>query len=218
MSQITICIGNYGAYNEGYLIDRWVDLPLSTNQLNAILKEMRKQAEALTGCPCEEFYVSDYDGIPFGYAYGHVFSELTPIHHLNLLAHVMQEHPEATQCVQDVLDTGIEAPDSVLGIAQWILHNEDIPYYSYDCPEHCDNPAEKIGYTYLMCEPWFNAMAHDGADIFFDVEGYGNMLAANLYLGENGYVDPCGEFPDEHQGNYYELYHTIAAQVPSYQV
>ena len=205
MCEISICIGNYGAYNEGHLIDRWVDLPMPEDELNAIIADMRREAEGITGTPCEEFYVSDYDGMPFGISHGGLFGELSPIHEVNMLAHVMESCPRGTEVVQDVLEAGYETPDDIVGLANWIAGADEIPYYGYDCPEWCDDAYEKIGYTYLSCEPWYISMAHDGADAFFDVAQYGEVVSQGLYLGDDGYVDASLPFPDQHALGYDEL-------------
>lgn len=197
MSEISICIGNYGAYNDGYLIDRWVDLPMDQEDLDAVLDDMQAQAEELTGCPCEEFYVSDYDGMPFGFAHGRIFGEHTPLNQLNILAMLMEQMPDECGIVQDVLDTGVEAPDDIVGLMNWILQADELPYRTYDCPEYVDSPTEKIGYTFLACEPWFATMMQEGVESYFDVEAYGDDVANDLYLGDDGYVDAACDWPDE---------------------
>ena len=46
---IKICIGNYGAYAAGRLIDRWADLPMAPDELDGLLADMRREATAERG-------------------------------------------------------------------------------------------------------------------------------------------------------------------------
>lgn len=62
---ITVCVGNYGYYNEGELHDAWITLPKTDEQIQQFLKENELQDPMH-----EEIYISDYDGIPFGLNHG----------------------------------------------------------------------------------------------------------------------------------------------------
>ena len=59
---IKVCIGNYASYAAGYLVDRWVTLPMSNDELDAAVKSVIADARAVvTGDDCEEIYISDYE-------------------------------------------------------------------------------------------------------------------------------------------------------------
>lgn len=84
---ITVCIGNYGYYNESELRDRWITLPKTDAEIQQFLTD-----NGLQDAQHEEIYISDYDGIPFGFNYGTIFSEYTDLDDLNLLAKQMELH------------------------------------------------------------------------------------------------------------------------------
>lgn len=144
MPEITICVGNYGYYDEGKLHDTWLDLPKKRSEINTFLRthQLRDRFH-------EEIYISDYDGIPFGFSYGTIFSEYTSLDDLNLLAATMQLYPNETKIVEEALSTGCDAPDSVIRLINWILQADNVPYYAYDIPDHMSSASaeEKLGYT-----------------------------------------------------------------------
>ena len=199
MSEIKVCIGCYASYNAGYLIDRWVHLPMPDDELDAILKDMGREAQHLAGdlCPAEEFYVSDYDGIPFGMSYGNVFGEYTSLHALNVLARLMELYPRECEVVEAAIDTGCDCPSSVLELMNWVVQADDIPYYSYDAPSWCTKPEEKYAASYVLSSPWWEQLCAHDVEQYFDLEAYGEAMAQYAHLGEDGYVDACQDMPDE---------------------
>ena len=200
MGGIAVCIGNYGAYNNGYLIDRWVDLPMDSGDLARLLRDM--EAENRDIGAGEEFYVSDYDGTPFGIGYGSrgPFSEHTPIESLNLLAQVMEDHPRECGIVQMALDAGCDCPESVLGLANWILQADDFPVYAYGLDPDvfsATSPEEKMGYSWAVESGLYGMLDDLGVSGFFDFEAYGERMGEDCLLGEDGYVDAALPLPRE---------------------
>lgn len=199
MCTIRVWIGNYGAYNEGYLIDQPAELPMPENELDNLVRSIQTTAERLTHTPCEEMYISDYDGIPFGMSYGRIFSEYTPVYTLNTLAQVMEKYPDNCEIVEHVLDTGCDAPDSVLGLMNWIIQADELPYYSYDAPSCATSEEEKLGWTLAQDASWYRDLIDAGVADYFDMEDYGRCQGFDMYLGDEGFVDPCVEFPSENE-------------------
>lgn len=200
MGGIAICIGNYGAYNNGYLIDRWVDLPMGSGDLARLLRKMEEENRGIGAG--EEFYVSDYDGTPFNVAYGGSgpFSECTPIESLNLLAQVMEDHPRECGIVQMALDAGCDCPESVLGLANWILQADDIPVYPYALDAdafQATTPEEKMGVSWAIGSGLYGALDDLDAVGFFDFAAYGERVGADCLLGDDGYVDLGLDMPAE---------------------
>lgn len=76
---LSVCIGNYGYYNEGYLHDTWITLPKTEAEIRDFL-HLNHLQDPLH----EEIYISDYDGIPFGAT--QLFTEFCQLEDLNLLA------------------------------------------------------------------------------------------------------------------------------------
>lgn len=122
---IDVCIGNYGYYNEGELRDAWISLPKTSEEISDFLS-----AHGLQDPEHEEIYISDYDGVPFGLT--GLFSEFTWLEDLNMLARQMEEREGAVEKVQGALDCGIDGPESVIGLMNWIEQADEIPYYAYD--------------------------------------------------------------------------------------
>ena len=121
---IDVCIGNYGYYNEGELRDAWISLPKTSEEISDFLS-----AHGLQDPEHEEIYISDYDGVPFGLT--GLFSEFTWLEDLNMLARQMEEREGAVEKVQGALDCGIDGPESVIGLMNWIEQADEIPYYAY---------------------------------------------------------------------------------------
>lgn len=202
---ITVCIGNYGYYNEGELHDAWIELPKTDEEIRDFLKENR-----LYDAMHEEIYISDYDGVPFGLS--GLFGEVTSLDDLNLLAMVMDDMPDAVETVQRAIDCGIDNPDSVLGLMNWIVQADEIPFYTYDYDgayakdqwgqtgiERC-SAEENYGYTILEGTPLMQMLESDSeAMCAFDVGRYGKICAENGYavLGDEGYVDAMQDMPRE---------------------
>lgn len=195
---ITVCIGNYGYYNEGELHDAWITLPKSEEEIQRFLSDNRLQ-DAMH----EEIYISDYDGIPFGLSYGNIFSEYTSLSDLNLLAKQMQLNPNGVHKVEEALDCGIDSPDNILGLMNWIEQANDIPYYSYDFEgiENCPNMSaeEKYGYTLAEQTGAYQILEEHDLTYHFDFAGYGRAEADDGYvdLGEDGYIVTSLEMPSE---------------------
>lgn len=76
---LSVCIGNYGYYNEGELHDTWITLPKTEAEIRDFL-----HLNQLQDSQHEEIYISDYDGIPFGTRL--LFNEFCHLEDLNLLA------------------------------------------------------------------------------------------------------------------------------------
>ena len=200
MGTIDICIGNYGSYNAGYLIDRWVSLPMEPEQLEKVLSDIQQQAEALTGGPCEEMYVSDYDGMPLGLSYGKALSEYTSIDELNLLAQLIEEMPDDAERLEAAIGCGIDEPDTVLEACNWIIQGDDIPYYGYDLDLSLfqgDSPATKMGWSCAKQNGLRALLEENEIECFFDFERYGLEMGQNCLLGEEGYVDNCQDMPSK---------------------
>lgn len=82
---LSVCIGNYGYYNEGDLRDTWITLPKTEAEIRDFLHLNRLQDPLH-----EEIYISDYDGVPFGAT--QLFTEFCHLEDLNLLAKQLEKH------------------------------------------------------------------------------------------------------------------------------
>lgn len=195
---IEVCIGNYGYYNEGELHDAWIELPKTDEEIRDFLKENR-----LYDATHEEIYISDYDGVPFGLK--DLFGEMTGLDDLNLLAMVMDEMPDGAETVQNVLDCGCDAPDSVLGLMNWIVQADEIPFYGYSVdPSQFTDLDECYGYSLIEDMGGVERLGTETIARYVDEKALGRDLAlTDVALGEDGfiYAMDCDDFDLE----YYDM-------------
>lgn len=194
MSTISVCVGSYGWYNEGELHDTWLDLPVEPSEIKPWLI-----AHRLYDRSHEETYISDFDGIPLSCSYGSTFSEYTQLEHLNVLAQLIEDHPSEAETVARFIRISGDEPDSLLGLCNYLLQADDLPVYSYDIPEWCqnDNPEAKFGYSLAQYTEWWDALGAANTQDYFDLEAYGRAQAMNCALGDDGYVDQACDYPRE---------------------
>jgi hypothetical protein len=59
---LKIYITDLAAYNSGYLVGEWVNLPIEKEELEASIKKILKQGEEVCKCGShEEFFITDYE-------------------------------------------------------------------------------------------------------------------------------------------------------------
>lgn len=185
---ITVCVGNYGYYNEGGLHDTWIELPKSPSEIKAFLRANRLQDREH-----EEIYISDYDGVPFGL--DSLFTETTRLEDLNLLAMQMQSVDYDEDAVLAYCEA-CDAPDSVFELMNLLEQADDIPFYRYE--ETGRTPRESMGLTAVAWNPELEAMLESDSSIAwaFDYEVYGESFEQQFSLSDEGYIDCCGDHPD----------------------
>ena len=76
--EMSIFITNLGKYNEGYLVGKWVRLPVPSDKLNAVLEEIGINEEY------EEYFITDFESSFVGM--GAAVGEYTSVAALNELA------------------------------------------------------------------------------------------------------------------------------------
>lgn len=216
---ITVCVGNYGYYNEGELHDAWITLPKRDQEVAQFLKDHR-----LMDAQHEEIYISEYDGIPFNTP--NLFNEYTRLEDLNLLAKQMEVRTGEVEKVKNALDCGVDGPQSLVGLMNWIEQGDDVPYRAYDY-ELADS-VDEWGQRYIdKCSPkenYGNMMLEDTelgkllkndyeANEAFDIERYGELCARcdDVELGEHGYFENQIGMPAEDYATREELQKTIGA-------
>lgn len=184
-----ICIGNYSAYNAGDLIDRWVTLPMAENDLDGILSDMQREAQRLTGEVSEEFYISDYDGVPFGE--GHLFGEYADIEHLNVLAHVMAAASYDEDAVAAWLDAN--PADTLLELANIVAQADELEVYAV--PDYGFS-SDEANYGYMWAEETGLAKQLEdmNCESYFDYEAYGRDT--DDYIGGGYYIPFNANGPD----------------------
>lgn len=199
---IEVCVGNAGYYAESELRDCWIKLPVDPVTIHPWLVE-----HGLYDSRHEETYISDYELPILGLDYGTILNEHTPLEHLNLLAALMDMLPLECETLTAFIETSGEEPDGILGLANWLIQADDLPYYSYDVPDYCrdDSPEEKYGYQVARYTGWYEELEKNGVSDYFSLEDYGRAWSANVSLGDDGYVDLCADFPYQDRYSWAEI-------------
>ena len=140
-----IFITNLGKYTEGYLIGKWVKLPVSEDKLNEVLEAIGINEYY------EEYFITDYENEIIGI--GDVISEYSSVQALNELAQRLEElsddetdklgavlEYEACRSVSEVLEL-LDKLDE-FDLLTDVTDDEELGYYyaeEYRCidiPEH----------------------------------------------------------------------------------
>ena len=140
-----IYLTNLGRYNEGYLVGKWVKLPVCEEVLDKVLKEIGINEYY------EEYFITDYENEIIGI--GDVISEYSSVQALNELAQRLEDlsgdeadklgavlEYEACRSVSDVL--GLLDKLDEFDLLTDVSDDEELGYYyaeeycSIDIPEH----------------------------------------------------------------------------------
>ena len=130
MAKIEGFITNLGKYNEGELIGKWIELPISDEKLNEALKEigcMYTDENGVVHNPLyEEYFFSDWEcEIPFD------FGEYPNISEINDIAERVEALPKHEQ---EVLEVILEEHTSNIDEALRIVENDSyITWWDCDC-------------------------------------------------------------------------------------
>ena len=176
MAKIEGFITNLGKYNEGELIGKWIEFPISDEELNEALKEigcMYTDENGVVHNPLyEEYFFSDWEcEIPFEY------SEYESVEDLNIIA----ERVEALEAYeQDVLKVILEEHTSDVDEALRIVEDNDYTTWSGNSmadvaktmAEECgylDSVPDKMQY-YIDYEKWGRDLDLEGT--FLEGSGF----------------------------------------------
>ena len=140
-----IYLTNLGRYNEGYLIGKWVKLPVSEDKLNEVLEAIGINEYY------EEYFITDYENDIVGI--GDVISEYSSVQALNELAQRLEDlsndeanklgavlEYEACRSVSEVLELLDKLDD--FDLLTSVTDDEELGYYyaeeycCIDIPEH----------------------------------------------------------------------------------
>jgi antirestriction protein len=154
-----IFITNLGRYNEGYLVGKWVKLPVCEDVLDKVLKEIGIDEYY------EEYFITDYENEIIGI--GDVISEYSSVQALNELAQRLEDlsddeadklgavlEYEACRSVSEVLEL-LDKLDE-FDLLTDVTNDEDLGYYYAE--EYCSIAIPE------SIQPYFNYEAY-GRDI-----------------------------------------------------
>lgn len=207
---LSVCIGNYGYYNEGELHYTWITLPKTEAEIRDFLHLNRLQDPLH-----EEIYISDYDGVPFGTRL--LFNEFCHLEDLNLLAkQLVTANPADLEKVGAWIQAN-DTPESLVGLMNLIEQADDIPFYSwgydgaYDKDEFGNmiyttmSPEKNYGHEMVEQNEELKRILDSSSQIesAFDYEKYGRAYTegGEVTVLEDGYIDNCADGPDE---DYYD--------------
>ena len=201
---ISVCIGNYGYYNEGELHDAWIELPKEPAEIKAFLEEHHLYDELH-----EEIYISDYDGTPFGCTAA--FVEWTSLDELNLLASQMEHMSEGDEEKVEAWCDHVDDPSTILELMNIIEQVDDLPIYGYDFDfawqkdrwgqlwVDRQSPEENLGWQFLQYNDELSRALDNDSNAMsaFDVERYGKMIESEgLTACQRFYIDHNANGPD----------------------
>ena len=151
---LNIYITNLGKYNEGELVGKWVELPVSKETFDAVLKEIGINEEY------EEYFITDYetdiDGLEVG--------EYDSIKELNKLAETLENLDETDREVVEVL---ISEGNSL----EEALEKKDDCMIYYDCDNMADVAEQYAEETGLLDSIPKNLR------FYFDFEAFGRDMS-----------------------------------------
>ncbi len=122
-----IFITDLQAYNEGHLVGKWIQLPLSSFELSQALSEVLNEGESICGSDNhEELFITDYEAEI-------VISEYDDIYRLNELAEAVEAFSG-----EDVLKLKFLSHE---GYNEREVINNDIDSYDLDIYDYRDNKS-----------------------------------------------------------------------------
>lgn len=190
-------ITNLGKYTEGELVGKWVDFPITNEELQKVLQEI-----GIDGIRYEEIFFTDYESDITGLTA--CLGEYESIRLLNCLAMKLEE----SDCDTDELAAMIEYGEYTNIIEELItlLDNTDCYMVCHDMQNDFD-----LGYHLIeemgLLQEW-RASGNPLAN-YIDYEAYGRdvRLEQSGVLTENGYYVALIDTPTEYtREDFQELY------------
>lgn len=202
---LSVCIGNYGYYNEGYLHDTWITLPKTEAEIRDFL-HLNHLQDPLH----EEIYISDYDGVPFGAT--QLFTEFCQLEDLNLIAkQLVTVSPGDLEKVGAWIQAN-NTPESLVELMNLIEQADEIPFYSWEYDGAYDkdefgsmiyttmSPEKNYGYEMVEQNEELKHILDSSSQIesAFDYEKYGRAYTegGEVTVLQDGYIDNCADGPD----------------------
>ena len=154
-----IFITNLGRYNEGYLIGKWVKLPVSEEKLDEVLKAIGINEYY------EEYFITDYENEIIGL--GDVISEYSSVVALNDLAQRLETLSDADT---DKLGAVLEY-ETCRGVSEVLKLLDELDDFDLLTDVNDD---EDLGYYYA--EEYCSIDIPEHIQPYFDFEAYGRDI------------------------------------------
>ena len=136
---LEIYLTDLQAYNEGYLVGKWIKLPLTPFELNQAISEVLSEGETISGTENhEEYFITDWEW------YNHKFQDIHEyenIYTLNEMLHLLEDKSDyelkaiafllSQNIVTDIEDAIAKADDVI------IYENQSMEDVAYDLMQEC---------------------------------------------------------------------------------
>lgn len=201
---VRIWVGNYGHYNNGYLVGDWFSLPMDRDELWAGINE---------ACKCDRFHDEvgcfDYecDVRDCG------LNEYMSIDSVNALAAAIENaYDHELRAAEAYMSQ--QSSTSVLQAANIIFDADSISFNGYLYNSDFMSKEEKYGRTMLEeCDiELFNMLEERGYTDYFDYEAYGRDTDDTLF--EDGYLWANSDEPDDNAYEALELLEHFGYYIP----
>lgn len=153
---IKVAITNLAAYNEGYLIYKWLELPATAEEINEVYNAVKRSELD------EEFFISDYETCIAGLKIG----EYESIEKLNELAEKFDELDEYDKLIFEAYTNYTDFDEAL----EKLNNNELDGIVYYDCDNMTDVAYQVIDETAMLDS------IPEQLRCYFDFEAYGRNL------------------------------------------
>lgn len=171
--KFSIFLTNLGKYNEGQLVGEWVELPITSEELQAVMR--RNQIGREFGY--EEWFISDYDIDVSGVS--DRLGEYENLQWLNYLAGCLDDLTDnELEQYEWALDMSSYYADDVIGLINLTVNLDKYQFY-----EGIHNDYD-LGYYWIVESGCYNVEDFGMAANYFDYESFGRDVR----------LEECGEF------------------------
>lgn len=159
-------ITNLGKYNEGELIGKWIDFPISEEELQEVFEEIGINERY------EEFFFTDYENNLFN------LGEYASIDTLNEVGELLEDIEDSEEVLEALLEAGYDIYDAIE-----IVKNCDYIFY-----DNC-NDMEDVAYEYVEQTGMLDNVP-EFAQRYFNYEQFGRDMDMEGHFCEcgNGFI------------------------------
>ena len=194
MSRLRVYLTNLGKYNEGELVGEWVDLPISDDELDEVLKRIGiSDTPDENGNIYEEYFITDYESDIDGLT----VDEYESLSRLNDLAEVLEDMDDSDI---RIFEAAVEAGDADIDD----LEDFDTDDFWFIPDISSDYELGEYNVEEFDRDPRTGAISQNLLEQYFDYSKYGEEFAGSFdpwaWLGVSTDDDP--ETLEEAASNY----------------
>ena len=164
---LTAFITNLGKYNEGELIGKWINFPISEEELQEVFAEIGINEEY------EEFFFTDYEDNWFN------LGEYESIDTLNEIGEILEDMEDSEEVFQALLEDGYDIYEAIEIV-------KECDYMFYD---NCNDMTD-VAYKYIEQTGMLDNVP-EFAQRYFDYEQFGRDMdiEGHFYECGNGFIE-----------------------------